>query len=114
MPAAFVGAGRSGYIRPPIAKGLGGRRIVWRHMARNAVLPVATMIGLQASALLGGSVVIETVFAVPGMGRLAYEAVAGRDLPLLMGVMLSSAVVVILVNLLLDLFYARLDPRIEA
>src|SRR5882724_1249979 len=114
MRAAMLEAGRSDYIRTALAKGLRRRRIVWRHMARNAVLPVATMIGLQASALLGGSVVIETVFAVPGMGRLAYEAVAGRDLPLLMGVMLSSAVVVILVNLLLDLVYARLDPRIEA
>jgi len=79
-----AGAGRSDYIRTALAKGLSRRRIIWRHMARNAVLPVATMIGLQASALLGGSVVIETVFAVPGMGRLAYEAVAGRDLPLLM------------------------------
>ena len=114
MRAAMLEAGRSDYIRTALAKGLSRRRIVWRHMARNAVLPVATMIGLQASALLGGSVVIETVFAVPGMGRLAYEAVAGRDRPLLMGVMLSSAVVVILVNLLLDLVYARLDPRIEA
>ena len=114
MRAAMLEAGRSDYIRTALAKGLRRRRIVWRHMARNAVLPVATMIGLQASALLGGSVVIETVFAVPGMGRLAYEAVAARDLPLLMGVMLSSAVVVILVNLLLDLVYARLDPRIEA
>src|SRR5437867_4300862 len=68
-------AGGSDYRRAALAKGLSRRRIVWRHMARNAVLPVATMIGLQASALLGGSVVIETVFAVPGMGRLAYEAV---------------------------------------
>jgi peptide/nickel transport system permease protein len=114
MRAAMLEAGRSDYVRTALAKGLSRRRIVWRHMARNAVLPVATMVGLQASGLLGGSVVIETVFAIPGMGRLAYEAVTQRDLPLLMGVMLSSAVVVILVNLLLDLVYARLDPRIEA
>jgi peptide/nickel transport system permease protein len=85
---------------------------VLRHVARNALLPVVTMLGLQSAAMLGGSVVIESVFAIPGLGRLAAEAVARRDTPLLLGVMLLSAVVVILVNLLVDLAYALLDPRV--
>ena len=70
-----------------------------RHVARNALLPLVTMLGLQAATMLGGSVVIESVFAMPGFGRLAQEAVAGRDTPLLIGIILVSAVLVILVNL---------------
>ena len=82
-------------------------------MARNAILPVVTMIGVQSSSLLGGSVVIETVFAIPGFGRLAYEAVTQRDLTLLVGVVLSGTILVIVVNLVIDLLYGDLDPRIE-
>ena len=83
-------------------------------MARNALLPVVTMLGLQAASMLGGSVVIENVFAVPGLGRLAQEAVAARDTPLLLGVILVSAVMVIAVNFLVDLVTLWLDPRISA
>ncbi|ANM13460.1 ABC transporter permease [Rhizobium leguminosarum bv. trifolii] len=96
------------------AKGLSRSRIVLRHVARNALLPLVTMLGLQSAAMLGGSVVIESVFAVPGFGRLAQEAVNGRDAPLLMGIILTSAVLVIAVNFLVDLVYAGLDPRIGA
>ncbi|MBB2753020.1 UNVERIFIED_ORG: peptide/nickel transport system permease protein [Rhizobium aethiopicum] len=96
------------------AKGLSHSRIVLRHVARNALLPLVTMLGLQSAAMLGGSVVIESVFAVPGFGRLAQEAVNGRDTPLLMGIILTSAVLVIAVNFLVDLVYAGLDPRIGA
>lgn len=94
------------------SKGLSRIRIVWRHVARNALLPLVTVLGLQAAAMLGGSVVIESVFAIPGFGRLAQEAVSDRDAPLLVGVILTSAVLVILVNLTVDIVYALLDPRI--
>ncbi|MCZ7495058.1 ABC transporter permease [Agrobacterium rhizogenes] len=94
------------------SKGLSRRRIVLRHVARNAALPLVTVLGLQAATMLGGSVVIESVFAIPGFGRLAQEAVSGRDTPLLMGIILTSAVFVILVNLAVDIVYAVLDPRI--
>jgi len=96
------------------AKGLSRGRIVLRHVARNALLPLVTMLGLQSAAMLGGSVVIESVFAIPGFGRLAQEAVNGRDAPLLMGIVVTSAVLVISVNVLVDLVYAALDPRIGA
>ncbi|QIO48927.1 ABC transporter permease (plasmid) [Rhizobium leguminosarum bv. trifolii] len=96
------------------AKGLSRSRIVLRHVARNALLPLVTMLGLQSAAMLGGSVVIESVFAIPGFGRLAQEAVNGRDAPLLMGIVVTSAVLLISVNFLVDLVYAALDPRIGA
>lgn len=95
------------------ARGLRQSRIIWRHIARNAVLPVVTMLGLQAGVMLGGSVVIESVFAIPGFGRLAAEAVAKRDTALLLGVILFGAFTVIIANLLVDLAYARLDPRVR-
>ncbi len=94
------------------SKGLSKSRIVIRHVARNAALPLITVLGLQSATMLGGSVVIESVFAIPGFGRLAQEAVSGRDTPLLMGIILVSAVFVILVNLAVDLVLSALDPRI--
>ncbi|UGX84841.1 ABC transporter permease [Phyllobacterium meliloti] len=95
------------------ARGLSRRRIVWRHVARNAVLPVITMLGWQAAVMLGGSVVVESVFAIPGFGRLAAEAVSRRDTPLLLGIILCSAITVIIANLLVDLAYGKLDPRVR-
>jgi len=100
------------FVRAARARGMPRRRLVLRHVARNALLPVVTMLGLQSAGMLGGSVVVESVFAIPGLGRLAYEAVLKRDTPLLLGVMLLSAVLVIAVNLLVDLAYGLLDPRI--
>lgn len=94
------------------ARGLSHWRITINHAARNALLPLVTMLGLQSAQMLGGSVVIESVFGVPGFGRLAQEAVAGRDGALLMGVILVSAVLVVLANLLVDLVYGLLDPRV--
>lgn len=96
------------------AKGLSRSRIVLRHVARNAILPLVTMLGLQAATMLGGSVVIESIFAIPGFGRLAHEAVTGRDAPLLMGIIIVSALMVILVNLAVDLLHTTLEPRIGA
>lgn len=114
MRAGMVEAWRSDFVRTARAKGLTRRRLVLRHVARNALLPVVTMLGLQAGSLLGGSVVVESVFAVPGLGRLAAEAVAQRDVALLLGIILAGTFLVILVNLLVDLVYARLDPRVAA
>ncbi|MBZ9654292.1 ABC transporter permease [Phyllobacterium lublinensis] len=105
---------RDPFVKALEARGIARRRIVWHHVARNAVLPVVTMLGLQAAAMLGGSVVVESVFAIPGFGRLAAEAVARRDTPLLLGVILCSAITVIIANLLVDLAYGKLDPRVRA
>ncbi|MFC6445631.1 ABC transporter permease [Shinella zoogloeoides] len=96
------------------SKGVSRARIVLRHVARNALLPLVTMLGLQSAAMLGGSVVIESIFAIPGFGRLAQEAVSGRDTALLTGIIVTSAVLVILVNLMIDIAYAALDPRVGA
>lgn len=105
---------RMDFIRALRARGIAPRRILLRHVARNALLPLVTMVGLQAATMLGGSVVIESVFAVPGFGRLAQEAVAARDAPLLMGIIIVSALLVLTVNLIVDLVYALLDPRVGA
>lgn len=102
------------FVRTARAKGLDETRVVVRHVLRNAMLPMVTLIGLQAGTMLGGSVVVESVFSLPGLGRLAYEAVVQRDLNTLLGIVFISALLVILVNFLVDLVYARLDPRIAA
>jgi peptide/nickel transport system permease protein len=114
MRSGMAEAWRQDYALAARAKGLSRSRIVLRHIARNALLPLVTMLGLQAATMLGGSVVIESVFAIPGFGRLAQEAVAGRDTALLTGIIVVSAVLVILVNLLVDITYALLDPRVGA
>ncbi len=114
MRAGMVEVWRQDFARAAFARGLPRRRIVWRHVARNALLSLVTMLGLQAATMLGGSVVIESVFAVPGLGRLAHEAVAQRDTPLLLGIILVGAVLVIAVNLAVDIAYAALDPRVGA
>ena len=102
------------YVRTARAKGLDETRIVTRHMLRNALLPMVTLIGLQAGTMLGGSVVVESVFSLPGLGRLAYESVVQRDLNTLLGIVFVSALLVMTVNFVVDLIYARLDPRIVA
>ncbi|HWT63588.1 MAG TPA: ABC transporter permease [Ochrobactrum sp.] len=114
MRASMADIWRMDFVRALKARGISRPRIVLRHVARNALLPLVTMLGLQAASMLGGSVVIESVFAVPGLGRLAQEAVASRDTPLLLGVILTSAIMVIAVNFLVDLLYLWLDPRIAA
>lgn len=114
MRAGMAEVWRQDFVLAARAKGLSRMRIVLRHVARNALLPLVTMLGLQAATMLGGSVVIESVFSIPGLGRLAQEAVAQRDTPLLMGIILISAVLVVAVNLLVDIAYALLDPRVGA
>jgi len=100
------------FVRAARARGIPRRRLILRHVARNALLPVVTMLGLQFGSMMGGSIVVEGVFAIPGVGRLALEAVAQRDIPLLLGVVLISALLVIIVNLVTDIVYAVLDPRV--
>lgn len=101
------------YIRTARAKGAREGRVLFLHALRNAMLPVLTMLGLQSSAVLGGSIVVETVFAWPGLGQLSFEAVRSRDVQLLLGILLLSGILVVLANLVVDLLQMRLDPRIR-
>lgn len=101
------------YVVTARAKGLTESQIARRHVLRNAVLPVLTMAGVQVGALLGGAVVVETVFAWPGLGLLAYESLFARDLNLLLGIFFVCTCMVVVVNLLVDVAYSLLDPRIE-
>lgn len=101
------------FVRTARAKGLPEGEIQRRHVLRNAILPVVTIAGVKAGYLIGGSIVVETVFAWPGIGRLAYEAVLQRDYNVLLGVFLLTSALVIAVNLLTDVVYTLVDPRIE-
>jgi peptide/nickel transport system permease protein len=113
MRASMLEQAGMDYVVTARAKGLSERRIVWRHVLRNALLPVVTMAGVQVSSLIGGSVIVETVFGWPGLGQLAFESLFARDLNLLLGIFLLSAVLVLAVNLAVDILYTLLDPRIE-
>jgi ABC-type dipeptide/oligopeptide/nickel transport system permease component len=101
------------YMRTARAKGLSGRVVLWRHGLKNAMIPVVTMIGLQFGSMLAGTVVTETVFSRPGLGRLVVDSILAKDYPLVQGVILFLAVVYLAVNLLVDVTYAWLDPRIR-
>ncbi|MEO1091175.1 MAG: ABC transporter permease [Pseudomonadota bacterium] len=101
------------YVRTARAKGVSELQVMVHHVMRNAFLPVVTLIGLQFSTLLGGSVVVETIFSLPGLGNLAYEAVIQRDFNTLLGIIFLCAIVVVIVNFITDLVYAKLDARIE-
>ena len=100
------------YVTTARAKGLTERQLTFRHVLRNALLPVVTVAGVQVGALLGGSVVVESVFAWPGLGQLAFEALFSRDFNLLLGIFFLSACLVVVVNIVIDLIYVILDPRI--
>ena len=104
---------RQEYIVTARAKGLAGRSVVLRHALTNALIPVITMLGLQLGGLLGGAVITETIFSRPGIGRLAVDAILSRDFPLVQGTVLLAAVAYVLVNLLVDVAYAAVDPRIR-
>ncbi len=101
------------YIRTARAKGLPMRTVIWRHALRNALLPVITLLGLQLGALLGGTVITETVFAWPGIGQLVVESIQRRDYPVVQACVLFISVAYVLVNTLTDLVYARVDPRVR-
>jgi peptide/nickel transport system permease protein len=130
MPAFVLGAGLSAvlmrqtrnsmidilsadYIRTAWSKGLASRAVIFRHAFRNGLIPVVTILGLQTGALMGGAVVTEQIFVVPGFGRLIVEAVFTRDYPLVQGVVLITASTYVLVNLLVDVSYSVLNPRIR-
>mgnify|MGYP001451889039 FL=1 len=104
---------RQDYILTARAKGLSERTVIYKHALRNALLPVITILGLSVPGLIGGSVIFETIFAIPGMGKLFYDGVMMRDYPLIMGVLVMGAVLTLVGNLLADLSYALADPRIR-
>ena len=104
---------RQDYIRTAYAKGLNSRTVIVRHALRNALIPVVTLIGLQAPVLIGGAVIMEQIFVIPGMGLLLLEAVGSRDYPVITGVFLVVGVAVVLINLLVDLSYGLLDPKVR-
>jgi len=87
--------------------------VLVRHALRNAVIPVITVMGIQLGTLLGGAVITETIFALPGLGRLAVESIYGRDYPMLEGVVIFSAFAILVINLVVDIVYSLIDPRIK-
>jgi peptide/nickel transport system permease protein len=101
------------YIRTARSKGLRERAVIYRHGLRNALIPVVTMLGLEIGTLLGGALVTETIFAWPGIGRLTIDAIYARDYPLVLGAITFIALIFVVVNLLVDLSYAVIDPRIH-
>jgi ABC-type dipeptide/oligopeptide/nickel transport system permease component len=111
--SSLVEVMQSEYVRTARAKGLRERRVVMRHALRNALIPVVTVVGLQTGALLSGAVVTETVFSLPGVGRLALQGVIERDFPLVQGFVLLSGVAYAFSNLVVDVVYSLIDPRIR-
>ena len=101
------------YIRTARAKGVKERSVIFNHALRNAMLPVSTVIGLQFGSLLGGALLTETVFAWPGIGKFAVDCVLKSDFPVVQGIVLLVAVIFVIMNLVVDIVYAYLDPRIK-
>jgi peptide/nickel transport system permease protein len=114
MRASIIEVSHQDYVKTARAKGLTESQVIRRHMLRNALLPVITIAGVQAGALVGGSIVVETVFAWPGLGRLIFEAVLQRDYPVLLGIFLVLSILVIAFNIVTDILYRIIDPRIGA
>jgi peptide/nickel transport system permease protein len=113
LRAALVAELRADYVRTARAKGLPERDVVGRHVMRNALLPFVTIVGLMMANFIGGTVVTESVFTYPGLGRLLIQAISTRDYPLIQGCILFILVVFVLINLLVDVLYAYIDPRIN-
>lgn len=111
--AAMLEVQGQDFVRTARAKGVAPARIVWRHTLRNALLPLVTVVGMQTGSMLGGAILVETVFSWPGLGRLAFEALQQRDYNLLAGLILCSGALVVVINLLVDLVYTLLDPRVR-
>ena len=101
------------YIRTARAKGLGERRVVFRHGLRSAITPIVTIFGLDLGILIGGAILTETVFNIPGIGRLAFDSIQKSDLPIVQGTVLIAALAIIIMNLIVDILYAFLDPRVR-
>ena len=111
--AAFLEVSDLDFVRTATSKGLPRGAVVLKHVLRNALIPIITVIALSAAALLGGAVVTETVFTLPGIGRLVITSVSQRDYPVVQGIVLLAAVAYVVINLLVDLCYAFIDPRVE-
>ncbi len=101
------------YIRTARAKGLKENRVVWKHGVRSAITPVVTIFGLDVGALLGGAVITETVFDIPGIGRLNYDAIIHSDFPIVQGTVILAAIFIVVANIVVDITYAYLDPRVR-
>ena len=99
------------YVRTARAKGLAERRVLWRHVLRNALIPMTTILGLQFAFLLAGSIVVENVFALPGLGRLIFQAVSQRDIVVVRDVVMLLVALVVVVNFIIDIAYGLIDPR---
>ncbi len=113
MRASLIEALEEDYVRTARAKGLAERIVTYKHALKNAAIPTVTVLGLQVAGLLAGSIVVERVFALPGVGRLIIYAIGTRDLPLVQGAVLFVAAVVVVTNFLVDLVYAWLDPKVR-
>ena len=113
MRAEMIGIIGQDYIRTARAKGLEENTVIYKHALKNALLPIITMLGLSVPGLIGGSVIFESIFAIPGMGRLFFESVMARDYPVIMGVLSIGALLTLLGNFLADLAYSYADPRIR-
>ncbi|MDM4761498.1 ABC transporter permease [Galbitalea sp. SE-J8] len=111
--AAVIDVASSGYVRTAESKGLGRAVVVGRHIGRNALVPVLTITGIQLATMLGGVIVVEVVFAWPGLGRLMYDSVASRDYPVIQGAVLMIAALFLAINLIVDILYSVIDPRIR-
>jgi peptide/nickel transport system permease protein len=114
MRTNMVNVLQKDYIRTARAKGLSDKKIYFRHALKNAILPVITILGLSLPGLIGGSVITESIFAIPGMGKLFYDAVMARDYPMIMGVLVIGALLTLLGNLIADICYFYADPRIRS
>jgi peptide/nickel transport system permease protein len=104
---------REDYVRTARAKGLSRRAVLWKHVLRNAMIPVLTILGLQFAFLISGTVVVENVFVLPGIGRLVFQAIANRDLVVVRDVVLLLVAMVVIVNFVVDVLYAVIDPRLK-
>jgi peptide/nickel transport system permease protein len=111
--AAVLDVMREDFVRTARAKGLSRRAVLWRHVLRNALVPVLTVMGLQFANLVTGTVVVENVFSLPGLGRLVFQAISNRDVLLVQGIVMLLAATVIVINFVVDVLYAVIDPRLK-
>ena len=111
--SSFLEILQQDYLRTARAKGIGYKRVIWKHAMRNALLPIVTVIGMQIPMLFGGAVIIEQVFSWPGLGYLAVQSIIYRDFQLVQGIVLWIALMYMVINLVVDISYNRLDPRLR-
>ena len=113
VKASVNGQRKQDYVRTAYSKGLGKNKVMYRHVLRNSLIPVITIFGMTAADILGGSIIVENVFSMPGIGRLISVSISSRDLPLLQGLTFYLALIVVVCNFAVDLIYSLVDPRIR-